>query len=389
MILTIDRNTFIWVKNKEGYVYNTSNYQSFKFSCDKHINHVIKLLNRPESLYMVDLGKINNSDSLNDWVNNIIQIDSGRLFKDMADAIPSMKPILKIENDRIRILKRKDFLEMINCVSEITIHLNGSPIREEEYNLHKQYPYPTNSTQYIDFKSVLSFINQFPETITLKLIADFSSYPDFFQLISALKKRKNKTFLYTRIEDLTHVEEEKRKLLNDFNVTILCRINYDLDNYIKFTKSYFGSALYAFICFNKTDFVQIENIETQNINYSIVALYNGKNIDFLQEYVFLSKQEIESQKLEKRNIFINQTLNGFFFGKLIVFPDGSVQANANTGKIGHIGNKLISLLRLLLQKKSIWFNTRNCVPCNRCIYQWVCPPISNYELTIGKTNLCY
>ena len=43
MILTIDRNTFIWVKNKEGYVYNTSNYQSFKFSCDKHINHVIKL----------------------------------------------------------------------------------------------------------------------------------------------------------------------------------------------------------------------------------------------------------------------------------------------------------------------------------------------------------
>lgn len=28
-------------------------------------------------------------------------------------------------------------------------------------------------------------------------------------------------------------------------------------------------------------------------------------------------------------------------------------------------------------------------PCNACIYQWLCPSPSNYELAIGKPNLCH
>lgn len=36
-----------------------------------------------------------------------------------------------------------------------------------------------------------------------------------------------------------------------------------------------------------------------------------------------------------------------------------------------------------------WFNIRNQPPCNSCIYQWLCPPPSNYEIAIGRPNLCH
>jgi hypothetical protein len=36
-----------------------------------------------------------------------------------------------------------------------------------------------------------------------------------------------------------------------------------------------------------------------------------------------------------------------------------------------------------------WLRIRNQVPCNDCIYQWLCSSPSDYELDIGKPNLCH
>jgi len=36
-----------------------------------------------------------------------------------------------------------------------------------------------------------------------------------------------------------------------------------------------------------------------------------------------------------------------------------------------------------------WRKIRNDYPCCDCIYQWLCPSPSNYELAIGKPNLCH
>lgn len=36
-----------------------------------------------------------------------------------------------------------------------------------------------------------------------------------------------------------------------------------------------------------------------------------------------------------------------------------------------------------------WLRIRNQEPCCSCIYQWFCPSPSNYELAIGRSNLCH
>ena len=38
--------------------------------------------------------------------------------------------------------------------------------------------------------------------------------------------------------------------------------------------------------------------------------------------------------------------------------------------------------------KSWWKLRTNIKPCNNCLYNLLCPPISNYEYVIGKYNLC-
>ena len=38
---------------------------------------------------------------------------------------------------------------------------------------------------------------------------------------------------------------------------------------------------------------------------------------------------------------------------------------------------------------SVTIRVRDFTPCKDCIYQWLCPSPSNYEIVIGRSNLCY
>ncbi len=36
-----------------------------------------------------------------------------------------------------------------------------------------------------------------------------------------------------------------------------------------------------------------------------------------------------------------------------------------------------------------WLRARkNAIPCKNCVYNSICPPVSNYEYVIGRNNLC-
>jgi pseudo-rSAM protein len=124
--------------------------------------------------------------------------------------------------------------------------------------------------------------------------------------------------------------------------------------------------------------------------YSIHPLFTGENETFFQENIFLEKDDIFSKTLSIREIFRNQKLNSNFFGSLFILPDGNVKANLNTQAIGNI--KTDSILNLIYKEmldNTSWRKVRDMQPCNECCYQFICPSLSNYELVIGKPNLCH
>lgn len=94
-------------------------------------------------------------------------------------------------------------------------------------------------------------------------------------------------------------------------------------------------------------------------------------------------------ELNDLKIISNMNINSNFFGELYFLPDNKIYTNPNSKELGSIGDNWKLLLQERLLNDPIWFNIRNQKPCNKCLYQFLCPSPSNYELVIGKPNLCH
>lgn len=124
-------------------------------------------------------------------------------------------------------------------------------------------------------------------------------------------------------------------------------------------------------------------------NYQIVPYYNGDNIEFFKQFIYLDEEDILSARLDKQAIFRNQVLNSYDFGKINIFSDGDIYANLNFEKLGNVGvDSIADIICEELTSGKSWLRVRSEKPCCDCLYQWLCPSPSNYELAIGKTDLC-
>jgi pseudo-rSAM protein len=140
------------------------------------------------------------------------------------------------------------------------------------------------------------------------------------------------------------------------------------------------------------DFFRIsEFIERNNLtNAQIVPYYNEMNEYFFKSHVYLTEEDILSSELSTKNIFTNKVMNYNYFGKLILFHDKRIYANINKKPIGNINDSIKNIVLNEIKNGGIWRETRETVePCKGCLFKYLCPPPSNYELAIGKPNLCH
>jgi len=124
--------------------------------------------------------------------------------------------------------------------------------------------------------------------------------------------------------------------------------------------------------------------------YQIHPFYTGRNKKFFVNHVYLHEEDLLNPNLCMREIFRNQKLNANNFGTLYILPDGSIKAHLQKEPLGFVGkDELIDVIHNELITNTAWRHIRNEEPCSRCVFQFLCPPPSNYESAIGKNNLCY
>ena len=84
-------------------------------------------------------------------------------------------------------------------------------------------------------------------------------------------------------------------------------------------------------------------------------------------------------------------MNEHDFGKLTVFPNGDVFANANDKPLGNLAD--LNVEELVGRERAgntSWSRRRTEVePCRDCLYRFLCPPVSNYEILSKKFNFCH
>ncbi|MGL4325938.1 MAG: TIGR04150 pseudo-rSAM protein [Tannerellaceae bacterium] len=128
----------------------------------------------------------------------------------------------------------------------------------------------------------------------------------------------------------------------------------------------------------------------EDISIQLIPFYTTENNLFFRDFVYSDLQDILAIPIDRKTLFRRKVLNDNFFGKLSLFPSGMVFSNVNCTSLGNIKHSSIKeLVYKELTDRDTWLKVRGKVePCKDCINKELCPSISNYELVIGKNNLC-
>jgi len=118
---------------------------------------------------------------------------------------------------------------------------------------------------------------------------------------------------------------------------------------------------------------------------------DGHNTGFFREQVFIGEADIKASRPTRNQVFSRMTMNENDYGKLTIFPDGAVFANVNDAPLGNIHRESVAeLVAKEVEGGTSWKRRRLGVePCKNCLYQFLCPPISNYEISSKKFNFCH
>ena len=393
--LTLNGDTFLWIKNGKGLLYNTTNFQILCFENTRKINSICQKLLVTDSLYSASISdKVFKDAEVQNWINSIIICQMGVFTpKENADHHPvSLKPILKIQDnvERYKWERSRDIQgSIINNLHEVTFYLNGSDNGEKHF--YKQTLYPIITAKHIPYLDVIEFYRNIknPFLTNINLVGALHKYENFDKLVANIVEMDIALTVHVTVEDFTQSQKLYQNLLRQDNISLKLLIKNVGDAH----KSVFEdmhNLYYVFLIVSEKDYdTALSLIEEYKIkdNSQIIPLYKN-NLEFFEEALFMHNEDFETLKLSKRDIFVRQSLNINNFGKLTILPSGNVYSNVNYPKIGKMEEASADLIYKELTSGKSWLNIRKKKPCNRCVYQWLCPSPSNYEIAIRRNNLC-
>lgn len=239
----------------------------------------------------------------------------------------------------------------------------------------------------IKIEGMFSFLKLLPENVHLNFKIE-DGFIDIFKGIQ-LDRFKTSISLILDYNDPSIFES-----LGLFPATI--HINFPVDTSLLYAVFQFLDAKkincdFEFFVRNYEEFKYSNQIVDQYelSKYKFRPIYTKDNINFFKEYIFLSREDILSSPISMKDIFKRQVLNTNDFGKLNILANGDVYANKYDPMLGNIyTDNIYDLVRKEINEGASWLRTRSSKPCSQCLYQWLCPSPSDYELEIDKCNLC-
>lgn len=127
--------------------------------------------------------------------------------------------------------------------------------------------------------------------------------------------------------------------------------------------------------------------EGMKLGIECIPFYNGKNIEFCSQSFFTRQKDLTV--MSKRDIFLHQTLNTNYFGRLFVSTNGAIRAAERGEIIGTLNDSVYDLVKHELMVGRHWLLTRRKTICAHCLFCDLCPCISHYELEIDDMCLCW
>lgn len=401
----LNPDTFIWKNKQEALVFNSESGKGFITPLGEVSLNLVDRLLDPLEMYCVELNMSEGSDNMTiEFIKKIVSTESGGVIEKSNEKV---KPIVLFPKLNIqRSVERQNEIidifrddKIVLDLFEISIYFNGiNDLSKTAW--HKQFPYPPVTKDVLDSKNLLKHLSSLSTSTGLRSInliaSDFSKVISFPEIADALCRINSSKTLWCRLDDLKNGmrDEVNRMICGGFKGKIVVdpisdchRVKGLIDNLVE--KNH--ELDWEFIITSNSDYelaVEVsENINRQ-VEVSVVPLFTGENFDFFKEHVFIRPEKLLNSGLKKREVFAHQAVNTFDFGKVSIMPDGLIYANRNHPPIGNTDEILKDVLHRELFSGQSWRRIRDTRPCTDCLYQWLCPSPSNYELVIGRPDLC-
>lgn len=365
---TFEPYIYISLKKEKALVYNTLDNE-YLIVTDKDALSFLGRITKDENFGVI---KVLPEDWEKEAINKLITKSRDLFFGDLYDcSLSSRKPIqfnpklsLQEEVDHIKKLDPNHVgTKMYSYLYQITIELGSLKKTELDNLISIVFKQLVNS--YIRRLIIIPSTSEHIEYILAKLkeYEQLEQYVNLF-LVPELLLFVPKDIVLPITLVLDNAEHTE---INNTKISYLIKVQS-------------ASELELF-----SEWIDKNQIE----NYKIKPIYNGDNLDFFKEHVFINKEDILSKPISMQGIMRNQVLNVNDFGKLRIDAEGNV---FSCKLFPPIGNIYTNTLRQLVHKEMVegkaWLRTRTNVPCCDCMFQWLCPSLGDNETLIGKDNLC-
>ncbi|MCM1040849.1 MAG: hypothetical protein NC396_00290 [Bacteroides sp.] len=386
-VLTLNPDSFLWLKKGEGLLYNAANYSVYEFPLTPSVQEICETMLDMEHLYSVPYMEESADDTLKDFVLYITSNDFGFIQDTESQSrIISFPPLLKIRHSWTDSNNEILLDSLLRNLSSFTIYTGGIGLPG---NYYLQANYPSSFDSVLSPQDLMNFMKRF----------------DIWNL-------RNVDIIFSNMENMDNLEGTLH-FLDEFSVNIkvvlraaeLCCdrvvnllanrkflieiIHTPSDNdVISEVCRTLSQTSHVFYVFSEQDYLNAIQKAQNYPNSQIRPLFNGKNHAFFHKKVLLTREDFKKTQLSRRAVFAHQVLNTNYFGKLIVLPNGKVYSNPSMPPLGNMSDPISHIVAREFKTNNAWRVIRNTKRCQKCLFQYLCPSPSFYEKQMGITCIC-
>ena len=402
--LYLEPYSFVFEGEQGAIVYNTLNSRIIHVRSTVVLD-LVRILNLSDSGYCVELIEEQLKEKeIHSFIKDLRDSFSGDIVpvKETMNKPFIIKPILNLVYDPEKFEKNlgKTLNEnLLHYLHEITLYLDFSCAHSCTYcrKCYQQFLFCTKCQSslktYISMKEYANLFKRL-NVIGLKKMNLVVNNPfdnqRFEEMVLLLKDSDFSINLYIHYRNLTHEIVDRICKMKNFNITILADDKITEKKMQEYNSC--GTVYWKFVISSEDEYVTVINdFAGEDIdNVELIPFYNGHNEPFFRKNVYTDVDDLLSASVSKEDIFARQVMSTNLFGKLIIMPDGEVYSNMNTSSLGNLKElPLDDLIYNEFSRKNSWLLKRDKEPCLNCVYRYLCPSPSNYELVMGRLNLCH
>jgi pseudo-rSAM protein len=413
----IETYVHVSLKRNNLLLYNTYTGRTLEYDGEAHgkILRLIRRLQSPKNLWMVRLREEELRDpEISGFVEKVRQEFMGDLTDTaLSEGKPAqMVPIVTIQR-RVERLKKEAHRSvgegMMQYLTEVSIHVNSRCPQQCHLccNAYRQFSHctteksgPKSDNGELNIEKIRNLFSQLEacSLVNINILGgDVFGYSQLEALVENLDRHPAPRTVFTHYKNVSQ-REKQLALLNPEVTRVKVMIPFPIDwEHLKAAVDTLNrtghTAFCMFIVKGEEELAAAEQaVESLQIeNPGIQPYYDGANLEFFRECVFSQREDILEAKPQLKDIYMNSEVNEIDFGRIIVYSNGGLYANANGERLGILGkNSLYDVLYKEMYHGKSWRRTRKRIePCKSCTFELLCPPLTNYSRAIGRNDLCF